>query len=42
MVEHPEAFDPRQYLKPAREAVYKMVARKIRDVMGSSGKADLL
>ncbi len=42
MVEHPEAFDPRQYLKPAREAVYQMVARKIRDVMGSSGKADLL
>ncbi len=42
MVEHPEAFDPRQYLKPAREAVYKMVARKIRDVMGSSGKAELL
>lgn len=42
MVEHPEAFDPRQYLKPAREAVYKMVARKIRDVMGSSGKSALL
>lgn len=42
MTEHPEAFDPRQYLTPAREAVYKMVARKIRDVMGSSGKADSL
>ncbi len=41
-VEHPEAFDPRSYLKPARDAVYAMVARKIRDVMGSSGKASLL
>ncbi|MBQ9536543.1 MAG: class II fructose-1,6-bisphosphate aldolase [Desulfovibrionaceae bacterium] len=37
--EHPEQFDPRSYLKPAREAVKNMVARKIRDVMGSSGKA---
>lgn len=38
-VEHPEQFDPRQYLGPAREAVKKMVAHKIRDVMGSAGKA---
>jgi fructose-bisphosphate aldolase class II len=37
--EHPEHFDPRQYLTPAREAVKNMVARKIRTVMGSSGKA---
>ncbi|MBQ7739107.1 MAG: class II fructose-1,6-bisphosphate aldolase [Desulfovibrionaceae bacterium] len=37
--EHPEQFDPRSYLKPAREAVKNMVAHKIRDVMGSSGKA---
>ena len=37
--EHPEQFDPRTYLGPAREAVKNMVARKIRDVMGSSGKA---
>ncbi len=42
MTEKPEAFDPRQYLTPAREAVRAMVARKIRDVMGSSGKAELL
>ena len=41
MVEHPEHFDPRQYLTPARDAVCKMVARKIRDVMGSSGKIAL-
>ena len=39
MTEHPEQFDPRTYLSPAREAVKKMVQRKIRDVMGSSGKA---
>lgn len=37
--EHPEQFDPRTYLTPAREAVKEMVAHKIRDVMGSSGKA---
>lgn len=37
--EHPEQFDPRTYLGPAREAVKKMVAHKIHDVMGSSGKA---
>lgn len=37
--EHPEQFDPRSYLTPAREAVKNMVAHKIRDVMGSSGKA---
>ncbi|MBD5417679.1 MAG: class II fructose-1,6-bisphosphate aldolase [Desulfovibrio sp.] len=38
-VEHPEQFDPRSYLAPAREAVKEMVAHKIRDVMGSAGKA---
>ncbi|WP_165175102.1 class II fructose-1,6-bisphosphate aldolase [Desulfovibrio sp. ZJ369] len=37
--EHPEQFDPRSYLAPAREAVRNMVAHKIRNVMGSSGKA---
>lgn len=39
-VEKPEVFDPRTYLAPAREAVKKMVAHKIRDVMGSAGKMD--
>lgn len=39
MAEHPEQFDPRSYLSPAREAVKKMVAHKIRNVMGSSNKA---
>ena len=37
--EHPEQFDHRSYLSPAREAVKKMVAHKIRHVMGSAGKA---
>lgn len=36
--EHPEDFDPRAYLKPAREAVKKMVAHKIRNVLGCSNK----
>ncbi len=34
----PEQFDPRGYLNPARTAVKDMVAHKIRNVMGSSGK----
>ena len=33
--EHPEHFDPRQYLKPARAAVKDMVKRKIINVLGS-------
>ena len=37
--EHPDHFDPRQYLSPAREAVKNMVAHKIRNVLGCSGKA---
>lgn len=37
--EKPEDFDPRAYLKPAREAVKQMVQRKMRNVLGCSGKA---
>ena len=37
--EHPDHFDPRQYLKPARQAVKEMVAHKIVNVLGSDGKA---
>ena len=37
--EHPDRFDPRQYLAPAREAVKNMVAHKITDVLGCAGKA---
>ena len=40
MAEHPEHFDPRQYLKPARQAVKDMVAHKIVNVLGSDGKID--
>lgn len=36
--EHPEHFDPRQYLKPARAAVKEMVAHKIVNVLGSNDK----
>lgn len=36
--EHPDDFDPRKYLKPAREAVKNMVAHKIKDVLGSDNK----
>ena len=38
-VEHPDHFDPRQYLKPARAAIKAMVAHKIVDVLGCDGKA---
>ena len=35
---HPADFDPRQYLKPARQAIQDMVAHKIRNVMNSSNR----
>ena len=38
MAEHPDHFDPRQYLKPARQAVKDMVARKLVNVLGSNNK----
>ncbi|MCI2058852.1 MAG: class II fructose-1,6-bisphosphate aldolase [Oscillibacter sp.] len=38
-VEHPEDFDPRQYLKPARQAIKDLVAHKITDVLGCDHKA---
>ena len=39
-VEHPDHFDPRQYLKPAREAIKNMVKHKLIDVLGCDGQAD--
>ena len=36
--EHPEHFDPRQYLGPARENMKKMYIHKITEVLGSDGK----
>ena len=37
--EHPDHFDPRQYLAPARTAIKDMVEHKINDVLGCAGKA---
>ncbi|MBU5627253.1 class II fructose-1,6-bisphosphate aldolase [Oscillibacter sp. MSJ-2] len=37
--EHPDHFDPRQYLKPGREAIKAMVAHKLVDVLGCDHKA---
>ncbi len=39
MAENPGHFDPRQYLKPAREAIEGMVEHKINTVLGCAGKA---
>ena len=38
LVENPGDFDPRQYLKPARQAIQDMVAHKMRDVLNSSNR----
>ena len=38
LAEHPGDFDPRQYLKPARENMKKMYIHKIVNVLGSDGK----
>jgi len=37
--QHPDHFDPRQYLKPAREAIKQLVKNKIVNVLGCDGKA---
>ncbi len=39
LAEHPDVFDPRKYLAPAREALKKMYMHKNIDVLGSAGKA---
>ncbi|MBO4409847.1 MAG: class II fructose-1,6-bisphosphate aldolase [Spirochaetales bacterium] len=39
LAEHPEVFDPRKYLAPARDALKKMYMHKNIDVLGSAGKA---
>ena len=36
---HPDHFDPRQYLKPARENIKELVTHKIVNVLGSNGMA---
>ena len=37
--EHPDHFDPRQYLKPARENIKQLVKHKLIDVLGCDHKA---
>ena len=39
LVDHPDHFDPRQYLGDARVAVQKIVEHKLVDVLGCAGKA---
>ena len=38
-VEHPEKFDPREYMGPGRTAVKEMVKHKMVDVLGTAGHA---
>lgn len=38
LAEHPDHFDPRQYLKPARESMKNMYVHKIMNVLGSNDK----
>ena len=38
--EHPADFDPRQYLKPARNNLKELVKHKLIHVLGCDGKAD--
>ncbi|HBR30943.1 MAG TPA: fructose-bisphosphate aldolase, partial [Clostridiales bacterium] len=37
--EHPDHFDPRQYLKPARANIKALVKNKLINVLGCNGKA---
>ena len=37
--EHPDKFDPREYLKPARTNIKELVRHKLVDVLGCAGKA---
>ena len=39
-VEKPGEFDPRKYLGPARDEMKKLYEHKIKDVLGSDGKAE--
>jgi fructose-bisphosphate aldolase class II len=39
LTEHPEEFDPRKYLGPAREELVKLLKRKNQNVLGSAGRA---
>lgn len=39
LAEHPDKFDPREYLKPARANIKELVKHKLIDVLGCDGKA---
>ena len=39
LAEHPDHFDPRQYLKPARENIKELVKHKLVHVLGCDGQA---
>jgi fructose-bisphosphate aldolase class II len=39
LAEHPEEFDPRKYIGPARDELKKLYAHKNAEVLGSAGKA---
>jgi len=38
--QHPEHFDPRQYIAPGRDYIKELVEHKIKDVLGSDGAAE--
>ena len=38
--DHPDKFDPREYLKPARANIKELVKHKLINVLGCAGKAD--
>ena len=38
--EHPDKFDPREYLKPARANIKEIVRHKLIEVLGCAGKAE--
>jgi fructose-bisphosphate aldolase class II len=40
--EHPDHFDPRQYLGLAREEIIKMIKRKNKEVLGSTNQAKFI
>ncbi|MCI1273381.1 MAG: class II fructose-1,6-bisphosphate aldolase [Clostridiaceae bacterium] len=39
-IEHPEKFDPREYMGPGRTNIKELVMHKMRDVLGTAGHAD--
>ena len=38
LIENPAEFDPRKYLGPGRDAIQRMVAHKMKDVLNCSGR----